>query len=62
MAKNDYEHHQPPRKFDKKKKKKHFGLNEDSDVSRANRVNFKNYLRQLKEQELLSDDEDDDDE
>ena len=58
MPKRDYEHHQP-RKTDKKKKH-HRGFNEEVvQDQRASRVNFKNYLRQLREEELMDDDFDD---
>ena len=38
------------------KKKKHKGLNEDSALeNRKTRVNFKNYIRQLREEEAEAD-------
>jgi hypothetical protein len=46
----DYEHH-APRTIDKKKRPKAF--NEEAVLAnRGSRVNFKNYIRQLKEEEL----------
>jgi len=48
----EYLHHQP-RKVEKKKRKPQ-NFNEDSD-SRKTRINFKSYIREIREQELLDD-------
>ena len=60
MPKRDYEHHQP-RKSDKKKKHHRCFNEEVVQDQRASRVNFKNYLRQLREEELMDDEFDEDD-
>ena len=58
MPKNEeYLHHQP-RKVEKKKKQR---FNEDAPETRHSRINFKNYIRQLEEEELLEDDFEDSD-
>lgn len=49
----EYLHHQP-RKIDKKKKRAPQRFNEDPD-SRKTRINFKSYIREVREQELLDD-------
>lgn len=45
---------QRPRKLDKKKHQSK-GLTEESHDQRARRINFKNYVRQVREQELGND-------
>lgn len=45
-----------PRKLDKKKRHSR-GFSEDVHDERAQRVNFKNYIRQLREQESTADEE-----
>mgnify|MGYP005862488603 CR=1 FL=1 len=61
MSKRDYEHHQPRKSG--KKKKSYRNFNEDAfQDERASRVNFKNYLRQLREEELMDDNFEEDDE
>lgn len=56
--KPDYTEHHQPRPLNKKKKHKS-GFNEDVADNRRSRINFKNYVRQLKEEELDNYDEDD---
>lgn len=51
---NSQDHHQP-RKSDKRKHHQR-GFNEDIQTQRAGRVNFKNYLRQIREPELSDED------
>jgi hypothetical protein len=46
---NDSGHHQP-RDFSKKKRKK--GFSEDKAANRQARIGFKNYLRELEEDDL----------
>lgn len=58
MSKNEYDHHQP-RQLNKGKKHSR-GFSEDVQENRQNRVSFKNYLRQVKEEELENDDFEDD--
>ncbi len=55
MSKLDFEHHQP-RNLTKGKKHSR-GFSEDIDEQRRNRVSFKSYLRQVKEEELEQADE-----
>jgi hypothetical protein len=51
MPKNEeYMHHQP-RKADKKKKQR---FNEDAPEKRVSRINFKNYIRQLEEEDAIN--------
>ena len=63
MPKRDFDeqHHHQPRRTDKKKHHRR-GFSEDIQDKRAARVGFKNYLRQVKEEELSSFDLDDLDE
>ncbi len=42
--------HHKPREFNKKKRKK--GFSEDKAANRQARIGFKNYLRELEEEEL----------
>jgi hypothetical protein len=52
------EYNQQSRKADKKKKHRK-GFNEDAQESRAQRVNFKRYVRTLEEQQLEDYDDED---
>jgi hypothetical protein len=59
MPKNEeYLHHQP-RKIEKKKRQPG-RFNEEAEGGRQTRINFKSYIRQIKEEELLADDDFDD--
>ena len=60
MSKYDSLEHHQPRKIDKKKHRRR-GFSEDVQDKRQQRVGFKNYLRQIEEEELLIDDYNDDD-
>ena len=55
MPKNEFEHHQP-RQIDKRKHHR-AGFSEDVQEKRKDRVSFKNYVRQIREQELASEEE-----
>lgn len=60
MPKQQFEEYgQQPRKADRKKKHRR-GFSEDIQDSRAQRVNFKRYVRELEEQQLEDYEEDDD--
>ncbi len=56
MAKPPVDYLEKTKKQFHNKKKKHKGVNEDSVLeNRKNRVNFKNYIRQLREEEAETD-------
>jgi hypothetical protein len=58
---NDYLEIQPARQLDKKKRHKN-GFSENVQDTRKLRINFKNYMRQIEEDEHLLDVNVDDDE
>jgi hypothetical protein len=59
MDKNDYLEFQPKRQLDKKKRHKS-GFNENVQDDRKARIGFKNYIRQIEEEDLLEDDDEQD--
>jgi hypothetical protein len=61
MPKKEQVDHHQPRKHDKKKHHRR-GFSEDIQDRRQARVGFKNYLRQIEEEELSAFDDEDEDE